>query len=399
MEANGTRYIRAEPALTLKIAKAAALKKKEDSLKKKNVLLSDEEFYRDVKEAVQGEIKEGASETVKEGEIDASTVVVAVEGVEGVVEGLKGQEGEEVEEVVEEGEDDIDSPDFDAVIEVEDVFGSSSEREEEGGGVKEGDENENEEDDEEEESGEEESGSDEESDEESEEEDKEEEEKNTNKKVQFTAVTPTPLPLPLGDINFSEDYFPVLSASGPKKAKRAWPVLTNENIVRAPVSEIVVGQEKNEINENTEGNEKSEGGVEGVSTGGVRAWSTIASLSVAKAVITATDNRHTTANSSYNSSRDWSRKPKTYKKNNASMPAKVEVVEGVSTGTDSGISVLPSKVRYFYFIFILFFIIRYFNVFMIGSLIHFFRILLDLLFNHSLPLPSTHSLLFHSSLL
>ena len=334
MEANGTRYIRAEPALTLKIAKAAALKKKEDSLKKKNILLSDEEFYRDVKEVVEG---------VKEGESDVATTVV-VEAVEGAEESQgesQGQEKGEGEEGVEEGEDDIDSPDFDAVIEVEDVFGSSSEREEGEGGVKEINEDEENEGDSEDES-----GSEEESEDESEE---EEDENNTNKKVQFTAVTPTPLPLPLGDINFSEDYFPVLSASGPKKAKRAWPVLTNENIVRAPVSEIVVGQEKTEKNE---GNENIEGGVEGVSTGGVRAWSTIASLSVAKAVITATDNRHTTANSSYNSSRDWSRKPKTYKKNNASMPAKVEVVEGVSTGTDSGISVLPSKVNVHLFIFI-----------------------------------------------
>jgi hypothetical protein len=49
--------------------------------------------------------------------------------------------------------------------------------------------------------------------------------------------------------------------------------------------------------------------------------------------------------STFNSTRDWSRKPKNYKKNNASMPAKVEVTEEILNGRD-GISVLPAKVPY-----------------------------------------------------
>lgn len=51
--------------------------------------------------------------------------------------------------------------------------------------------------------------------------------------------------------------------------------------------------------------------------------------------------------SSFNSTRDWSRKPKNYKKNNASMPAKLEKTEENMSHTDTvsdGISVLPSKV-------------------------------------------------------
>jgi hypothetical protein len=50
-------------------------------------------------------------------------------------------------------------------------------------------------------------------------------------------------------------------------------------------------------------------------------------------------------NSAFNSTRDWSRKPKNYKKNNASMPVKTEVSEedSANRAMDS-ISVLPLKV-------------------------------------------------------
>ena len=248
-------------------------------------------------------------------------------------------EGDEEEkgEVGEDEEEDFESTHFDEIIEVEDVFGAAEsviegdEKNQEGEGELGGDDEEEEEEEEEEdESTGEESGD--ESQGESEDEVEGEAQHSANKKnVSSDNQIGPKVPVSLGNINFGEDFFPALSASGPKKARKAWPAPTNENIVR----ECAV---KDDVKDSVE---------EDVSTAvnpGVMKWSSIASISVAKAVITANDHKHTTANSSYNSSRDWSRKPKTYKKNNASMPVKLEIQEG-DLPVENSISVLPSKVR------------------------------------------------------
>ena len=273
-------------------------------MKRKKVLTeaaSDAEFFNDVR---QTEVSDTAQ--VEYGQnVLTSNADEPVAG-EGEVE-------------VDAEEEDINSTHFDEIIEVEDVFGTAE------GNV------ENEEEEGEEEGEDEEESSDEETDDDSE--DKSDDEESTTagqKKVMFDTQNKPQVPVPLGDINFGEDFFPVLSASGPSKVKKAWPAATNENIVRAPVVT------KSELQEPI---------VEDVSTGhtGAVKWSAIASLSVAKAVVTAADHKHSTANSSYNSTRDWSRKPKTYRKNNASMPIKTEILEG-DISADNSVSVLPSKV-------------------------------------------------------
>ena len=280
-------------------------------MKRKKVLTeaaSDAEFFNNVKQAEN-------SDTAQVGDEQNS-----------LTSNADGTGAGEVEVEVDAEEEDINSTHFDEIIEVEDIFGTAEskvENEEE-----EGEEEENEEGEEE---GEEEESSDEETDDDCE--DKSDDEESTTagqKKVISDTQNEPQVPIPLGDINFGEDFFPVLSASGPSKVKKAWPAATNENIVRAPVVT------KSELQEPI---------VEDVSTGhtGAVKWSAIASLSVAKAVVTAADHKHTTANSSYNSTREWSRKPKTYRKNNASMPIKTEIPEG-DVSADNSVSVLPSKV-------------------------------------------------------
>ena len=278
-------------------------------MKQKKILTeaaSDAEFYNNVK----------PPENV--------TATPVEDGQNAVTSKLEETSAEELEEEGERDaeEEDINSTHFDEIIEVEDVFGTAeSNVENEGEEGEEGEEEEESSDEETEEGSE--DGSEDESD---------DEETSTvgQKKDMLDTQNDPKIPVPLGDINFGEDFFPVLSASGPSKVKKAWPVPTNENIVRAPV------MTKSDVQESL---------VADVSTGhtGAVKWSAIASLSVAKAVVTAADHKHTSANSSYNSSRDWSRKPKTYRKNNASMPMKTEIPEG-EVVVDNSISVLPSKV-------------------------------------------------------
>ena len=274
-------------------------------MKQKKILTeaaSDAEFYNNVK----------PPENV--------TATPVEDGQNAVTSKLEETSAEELEEEGERDaeEEDINSTHFDEIIEVEDVFGTAESNVENEG-------EEGEEDEEEEES------SDEETEEGSEDESDDEETTTVGqKKDMFDTQNDPKIPVPLGDINFGEDFFPVLSASGPSKVKKAWPVPTNENIVRAPV------MTKSDVEESLVAD------VSTVHTGAVK-WSAIASLSVAKAVVTAVDHKHTSANSSYNSSRDWSRKPKTYRKNNASMPMKTEIPEG-EVVVDNSISVLPSKV-------------------------------------------------------
>ena len=276
-------------------------------MKQKKILTeaaSDAEFYNNVK----------PPEIVTATPVEDGQNVVTSKVEETSAEELE-EEGERDAE-----EEDINSTHFDEIIEVEDVFGTAESNVE-----NEGEEGEEDEEEEEEES------SDEETEEGSEDESDDEETTTVGqKKDMFDTQNDPKIPVPLGDINFGEDFFPVLSASGPSKVKKAWPVPTNENIVRAPV------MTKSDVEESL---------VADVSTGhtGAVKWSAIASLSVAKAVVTAVDHKHTSANSSYNSSRDWSRKPKTYRKNNASMPMKTEIPEG-EVVVDNSISVLPSKV-------------------------------------------------------
>ena len=128
-----------------------------------------------------------------------------------------------------------------------------------------------------------------------------------------------------GDINFSEDFFPVLSNAGPKRAK-AWPISTNENIGRLSVTAAnVVGGNGGdvgdvdglEINADTNGNDDTNRDVDvqegehrndinatvsapaaaaAVVAVGVKNWSQVAALSVKAAVITASENKHTVEN-------------------------------------------------------------------------------------------------------
>jgi hypothetical protein len=121
------------------------------------------------------------------------------------------------------------------------------------------------------------------------------------------------------DIDFNSlDLFPTLSAAGPMKSRNVWGVKTFATTITEPVSSDPVSTET-AVSEpvSTEKIVPAE-----VSTN-VRNWSQIAGKSVTAAVDTALENNHTTANSAFNSTRDWSRKMKKYKKNNASMPVKV----------------------------------------------------------------------------
>eukprot|EP00596_Hydrurales_sp_CCMP1899_P005261 CAMPEP_0119034088 /NCGR_PEP_ID=MMETSP1177-20130426/1133_1 /TAXON_ID=2985 /ORGANISM="Ochromonas sp, Strain CCMP1899" /LENGTH=695 /DNA_ID=CAMNT_0006991319 /DNA_START=512 /DNA_END=2599 /DNA_ORIENTATION=+ len=143
------------------------------------------------------------------------------------------------------------------------------------------------------------------------------------------------------DIDFeSLDLFPTLSTAGPMKAKNVWGVKTFATTITEPVCTDSVSTETVVIEPvSTEKIVQAE-----VSTN-VRNWSQIAGKSVTAAVGTAVENNHTTANSAFNSTRDWSRKMKKYKKNNASMPVKVEKDPSTPevAGNDAGPSVLPFK--------------------------------------------------------
>jgi hypothetical protein len=211
-----------------------------------------------------------------------------------VVEQEEGEENDEEDE--EDEEDNVDSTEFDEVIEVEDVFGKEiAERETENrriNSIEEGEEGEENEENESE---------DEETD------DSEEESDDDNTVTKTTAVPVSAVPAQTGDINFSEDFFPVLSAEGPKRAKKVWPAPTNENIDRTPVTATAVVSGSGSdgtipVGDAVEGVEGTKSAVWGAGTesGGagqvVKNWSQVAALSVKAAVETATDNSHTMTN-------------------------------------------------------------------------------------------------------
>jgi hypothetical protein len=307
VEENGMKYIRAEPALTLRLAKAA----QEANLKKSSLISAPTTAPTTAVEGIKGEstgtavftaIPSTSKDAAGAGKvpvpvsskIDWGAVVTDAE-----VESEVVQEGVETpaeqSEVVEEDEEDcVNSTHFEEVIEVEDVFGCVVEetvrdvnRIE---NIEEGDEGE-EDDDEEEEEG----------DDEEEEEDEEE--------GAAPSVTPAP-EAKKGNIDFSEDFFPTLSAIGPKRVKQ-WPLSTNENINRSPV----IGNDDvfaDAVEDGDVGEAKvsspapiawgAAGGVGVVSPASVPApvpaknWSQVAALSVQAAVVTASDNKHTVAN-------------------------------------------------------------------------------------------------------
>ena len=319
------KYIRAEPALTLRLAKAAIDAAK--ALKKASVAVVGAEGQ--VASGGDGGILTftpvtstgtsvskvsgmgggvgvggGASAEKAQG-IDWGSVIAEAgkegNGVSAVthvdhntqVEASE-EDNEEAEEEEEEGEDNVDSTEFDEVIEVEDVFGKEiAERAidrlcinsiEEG---EEGEKNDEDESEDEETDDSEEDGDDDESDDED------------DKVMKIPAVLVPAVPVQTGDINFSEDFFPVLSAEGPKRSKKVWPVPTNENIDRTPVTNIVPTSSDGTGNgvDGVSAVEASTSAVWGTGAGtGVKNWSQVAALSVKAAVATATDNSHTMTN-------------------------------------------------------------------------------------------------------
>ena len=342
VEENGLKYIRAEPALTLRLAKAAidaakALKKKSAITAGVAVVGGEGQIggssgdggvvaFTPVSSTsttkgggTAGAVVGGAgggggvekaqtqgidwglviAEGGKEGDITADATLfdrnVQVEGSKENTE-LNVVEQEEVEENdEEEDEDNIDSTEFDEVIEVEDVFGKEiAERAIDSmriNSIEEGEEGEENDEDESE---------DEETDD-SEEEEEESDDDNDDIATKTTAVTVPAVPAQTGDINFSEDFFPVLSAEGPKRAKKVWPAPTNENIDRTPVTATAVisgggaGDGTGSVGDAVEGVEGTKSAVWGAGAE-VKNWSQVAALSVKAAVETATDNSHTMTN-------------------------------------------------------------------------------------------------------
>ena len=340
------KYIRAEPALTLRLAKAAidaakALKKK-SAVNAAGVAVVGAEgqiggssgdggvvaftpvsststsVNKSSGMAVAGAAGGGGgvekvqaqgidwglviAEGGKEGDITGDATLfdrnVQVEGSKEITElnVVEQEEGEENDE--EDEEDNIDSTEFDEVIEVEDVFGKEiAERAIDSrriNSIEEGEEGEENEEDESE---------DEETDDSEDEEERDDDNDNTATKT--TAVPLPAVPAQTGDINFSEDFFPVLSAEGPKRAKKVWPAPTNENIDRTPVTVTAVisggsaGDGTGPVGDDVEGVEGTKSAAWGAGTGagaGVKNWSQVAALSVKAAVETATDNSHTMTN-------------------------------------------------------------------------------------------------------
>ena len=328
------KYIRAEPALTLRLAKAA-----QEANMKKSSLLPATTTASGTSMAVEGNKAStqgnavftavtpskssdntgagpGAGKVPVSSKIDWGAVVTDAD-TEGEVESevvqdkslntteTAAEESEVVEE--EEEEDCVNSTHFEEVIEVEDVFGCVSEGTERDvnriENIEEGDEGEEDEE--------------EEDDDEEEEEDEDEE----GEEGAATSLTPT-AEAKTGNIDFSESYFPTLSAVGPKRAKQ-WPLSTNENINRSPVinnddifADAVEGDDVEETVIEGESGGNSVGKVSsavpiawGASGGGgvgtgvpapvsapVKNWSQVAALSVQAAVVTASDNKHTAAN-------------------------------------------------------------------------------------------------------
>ena len=325
------KYIRAEPALTLRLAKAAIDAAK--ALKKSSVAIVGTEgqikatsgdsgifAFTPVTSTSAGKISgmgavavAGGGDVEKAQGIDWGSVIaeagkeasetteaILVEGdvqIEGNTVNNKEVEVDEGVEEEDEDEDNIDSTEFDEIIEVEDVFGKEiAERESDSrviNSIEEGEEGEENEDDD-----------DESEDEENDDSEDEEESDDDNDVTKTTGVPGVPLtavPVQTGDINFSEDFFPVLSAEGPKRSKKVWPVPTNENIDRTPViSNICASGDGTGVGgDGLSGVEAPKSAVWGAGTGtgaSVKNWSQVAALSVKAAVETATDNSHTMAN-------------------------------------------------------------------------------------------------------
>ena len=320
------KYIRAEPALTLRLAKAAIDAAK--ALKKSSVAVVGSEgqikttvgdagifAFTPVASTSAGKASEmGAvaaggvgggekaqgidwgsviAEAGKEvTEITETTLVEGEVRLEGNTVDNKEVEAEEEVEEEDEEEDNIDSTEFDELIEVEDVFGKEiAERESDSrviNSIEEGEEGEEKDDDD-----------DESEDDEIDDSEDEEESDDDDDVTKTPGVPVVPVPVQTGDINFSEDFFPVLSAEGPKRSKKVWPVPTNENIDRTPViNNVCTSSDGTGVSgDGLSGVESPKSAVWGTGTGaGVKNWSQVAALSVKAAVETATDNSHTMAN-------------------------------------------------------------------------------------------------------
>jgi hypothetical protein len=295
------KYIRAEPALTLRLAKAA----QEANLKKSSLIPTP--TTAPAVESIKGESKGTADFTATpstskdaagagtgagkvtvpvSSKIDWGAIVTDAEVESKVVQGGIETAAEQSEVVEEDEEDCVDSTHFEEVIEVEDVFGCVVEETARDvnriENIEEGDEGE---------------------------EDDDEEEEEDEEEGAAPSVTPAP-EAKKGNIDFSEDFFPTLSAVGPKRVKQ-WPLSTNENINRSPV----IGDDDvfaDAVEDGDVGEVKvsspvpiawgAAGGVGVVSPASLPApvlaknWSQVAALSVQAAVITASDNKHTVAN-------------------------------------------------------------------------------------------------------
>ena len=328
------KYIRAEPALTLRLAKAAIDAAK--VLKKSSVAVVGSEgqikttsgdagifAFTPVVASTSAGKASGMGGAVTTGvviggggvekaqgidwgsviaeagkEVTETTEATLTEGevqLEGNTVDIKEVEAEEEVEEEDEDEDNIDSTEFDEIIEVEDVFGKEiAERESDRrviNSIEEGEEGEENDDDDNDES------EDEETDDSEDEEESDDDDDDVTKTPGVPGVSVTAVPVQTGDINFSEDFFPVLSAEGPKRSKKVWPIPTNENIDRTPViNNICTSSDGTGVSgDSLSGVEAPKSAVWGAGAG-VKNWSQVAALSVKAAVETATDNSHTMAN-------------------------------------------------------------------------------------------------------
>ena len=324
--------------MTLKLAKAARANSEVQAKSASKMKSEDMGVSTVVK---KGEEKKESNDVEKnkgkEGVIDWNAVIC--EGVDDVdVEGNesndkkeegKKEKNDDDEEEEEEEEEDVNSPHFTEMVEVENVFeGVVPLQQEEDG----------DDDDDDDEEGESEEG----------EEEGEGEGNSVTNATPSTSIPPTsstPIPTAsttkatstainatlaqittnkseeIGDINFSEDFFPALSNTGPKRAK-AWPLSTNENIGRLNVAAVSAdgggvfddADEDDVDASKVNMNEEGEGGGDGITVCGdspesvsasvgapspavvAKNWSQVAALSVKAAVVTASENKHTVEN-------------------------------------------------------------------------------------------------------
>lgn len=321
--------------MTLKLAKAARANSELQAKSASKMNSEDMGVLTMVKTGVEKkESNDVEKNKGKEGVIDWSAVIcegvddVAVEGKESDDKNEEGRKEEnDDDEEEEEEEEDVNSPHFTEMVELENVFEGVVPLQQE------------------------EYGDDDEEEEEDESEEEEEGEGEGNIATNATPSTSTPptlsTPIPTGsttkatstainatpaeittnkkeekgDINFSEDFFPALSNTGPKRAK-AWPLSTNENIGRLNVAAVSAddggvfddADEEDVDASKVNMNEEGEGGGDGINVCGespesvsasvrapspavvVKNWSQVAALSVKAAVITASENKHTVEN-------------------------------------------------------------------------------------------------------